>query len=276
MTLYQNRSVGRVLSVLDLLGNSPKPLTLTEIARHVDLDASTAYRGLRTLCERGFVYRIEPTRRYVLSYNAFRLGSPDRVVQGITGRARMIMARLSKELNETVRLAVLEGTEARFCAEVGLLRPGLRMLGAMADAHTSAAGKALIAWHSRAQIELLYRGRAMHVYSQRTIGTVPKLLAELAQIRARGYAVGDGEGLRPNDRGLAAPCFDSNGCVRVSLVIASTRKRLPPSRDKSCLPSLLAAAREMSGALGLLVDEGDHASPTPRAPSQASSGVRAP
>jgi len=109
MPVYQNRSVGRVLSILELLGNTSKALTLTEIARGVSLDASTAYRALRALCERGFVYRIEPTRRYVLSYNAFRLGSPDRVVQGINNRARMIMVRLAKEVNETIRLAVLEG-----------------------------------------------------------------------------------------------------------------------------------------------------------------------
>ena len=209
MPVYQNRSVGRVLSILELLGNTSKALTLTEIARSVNLDASTAYRALRALCERGFVYRIEATRRYVLSYNAFRLGSPDRVVQGINNRARMIMVRLAKEVNETIRLAVLEGAEARFCAEAGVARPGLRMLGAMVDAHASAAGKALIAWRSRADIELLYRGRSMHAYSERTIRNVPMLVAELAEVRARGWAVSEGEGLRPDDRGLAVPCFDS-------------------------------------------------------------------
>jgi IclR family acetate operon transcriptional repressor len=251
MPVYQNRSVGRVLSILELLGNTSKALTLTEIARGVSLDASTAYRALRALCERGFVYRIEPTRRYVLSYNAFRLGSPDRVVQGINNRARMIMVRLAKEVNETIRLGVLEGAEARFCAEAGVVRPGLRMLGAMVDAHASAAGKALIAWRSRADIELLYRGRSMHAYSERTIRSVPMLLGELAEVRNRGWAVSEGEGLRPDDRGLAVPCFDSNGHVRFSLAIASTRKRLPPARDKAALPKLFAAAREMSDALGL-------------------------
>jgi DNA-binding IclR family transcriptional regulator len=266
MPVYQNRSVGRVLSILELLGNTTKALTLTEIARSVSLDASTAYRALRALCERGFVYRIEATRRYVLSYNAFRLGSPDRVVQGINNRARMIMLRLAKEVNETVRLAVLEGAEARFCAESGVARPGLRMLGAMVDAHASAAGKALIAWRSRADIELLYRGRSMHAYSERTIRSVPMLVAELAEVRARGWAVSEGEGLRPDDRGLAVPCFDSNGHVRFSLAIASTRKRLPPSRDKASLSRLTLAAREMSDALGLLgsdwapIPVADHAS----------------
>lgn len=252
MPAYQIRSVGRVLNILELLGNTSKALTLTEISRGVELDASTAYRALRVLCERGFVYRIEASRRYVLSHNAFRLGNPDRVVQGISGRARMILLRLAKDVNETIRLAVLEGAEARFCAEAGVARPGLRMLGAMVDAHASAAGKALLAWRSRAEIELTYRGRSMHTYSERTIKTVPMLLAQLTEVRTRGWATCDGEGLRPDDRGLAVPCFDSNGHVRFSIAIASTRKRLPPSRDKACIPKLLTAAREMSDALGLL------------------------
>lgn len=51
------------------------------------------------------------------------------------------------------------------------------------------------------------------------------------------------------------PCFDSNGHVRFSIAIASTRKRLPPSRDKACVPKLQAAAREMADALGLLGPE---------------------
>jgi hypothetical protein len=80
---------------------------------------------------------------------------------------------------------------------------------------------------------------------------VPMLLTDVAEVRARGFAVSEGEGLRPDDRGLAAPCFDSNGHVRFSLVIASTRKRLPPSRDKACLAKLTSAAREISDALGL-------------------------
>lgn len=258
MPAYQNRSAGRVLDILQLLGNASKALTLTEVSRGVELDASTAYRALRVLCERGFVYRIEASRRYVLSHNAFRLGTPDRVVQGVSGRARMILLRLAKDVNETIRLAVLEGAEARFCAEAGVARPGLRMLGAMVDAHASAAGKALLAWRSRAEIELTYRGRSMHAYCDRTIKSVPMLLAQLADVRKRGWAVCDGEGLRPDDRGLAVPCFDGSGHVRFSIAIASTRKRLPPSRDKACVPKLLVAAREMSDALGLL-----GASPTP-------------
>jgi IclR family acetate operon transcriptional repressor len=252
MPAYQIRSAGRVLDILQLLGDTSKALTLTEISRGVELDASTAYRALRVLCERGFVYRIEASRRYVLSHSAFRLGTPDRVVQGISGRARMILLRLAKDVNETIRLAVLEGAEARFCAEAGVARPGLRMLGAMVDAHASAAGKALLAWRSRADIELTYRGRSMHSYCDRTIKNVPALLSHLADVRKRGWATCDGEGLRPDDRGLAVPCFDGSGHVRFSIAIASTRKRLPPSRDKTCVPKLLLAAQDMSDALGLL------------------------
>ena len=151
-----------------------------------------------------------------------------------------------------IRLAVLEGAEARFCAEAGVRRPGLRMLGAMVDAHASAAGKALLAWRSRPEIELLYRGRSMHVYSDRTIGNVPALHTELAAVRARGWSLSDGEGLLSGDRGLAAPVFDGKGHVRFSLAIASTKKRLPPQRDHECLPKLFATAQEMSDALGLL------------------------
>ncbi len=235
MPCYQNRSVGRVLSILELLGNTTKALTLTEIARGVKLDASTAYRALRALCERGFVYRIEATRRYVLSYNAFRLGSPGPRGPGHQQPRAHDHGAAGKEVSETIRLAVLEGAEARFCAEASVTRPGLRMLGAMVDAHASAAGKALIAWRSRAEIELLYRGRSMHVYSDRTIRSVPMLLTELAggahraalrSARARACA--------RRSRTCRALLRQQRPCA----ILAGdrpTRKRLPPSRDKACL-----------------------------------------
>ena len=175
----------------------------------------------------------------------------------------MIMVRLAKEVNETIRLAVLEGAEARFCAEAGVARPGLRMLGAMVDAHASAAGKALIAWRlarrhrialSRPQHARLLRAH----HPQRTDAGGRACGSARARLgRQRGRRP------RPDDRGLAVPCFDSNGHVRFSLAIASTRKRLPPSRDKACLSRLITAAREMSDALGLSARTGRRsASPT--------------
>lgn len=252
MPVHQNRSVGRTLTVLELLGNASKALTLTEIARATDLDASTCYRILRVLCERGFVHKADATRRYVLSLNAFRLGSPDRIVQGVSNKARLCLQRLAKELNQTVRMAALEGAEARFCAEAGVSRPLQPMLGAVVDAHASAAGKVLLAWRSRSDIELLYRARNMYAYSDRTVRNVPALLAELAKVRAHGWALCDGEGRLNGDRSLAAPCFDANGRVWFSIAIASTKSRMPPDCDKLFLPKLLATTREVSEALGLL------------------------
>lgn len=252
MPVHQNRSVGRTLTVLELLGNTNKSLTLTEIARAADLDASTAYRILRVLCGRGFVHKTDATRRYVLSLNSFRLGSPDRIVQGVSNKARLSLQRLAKELNQTVRMAVLEGAEARFCAEAGVSKPLRTMLGAIVDAHASAVGKVLLAWRSRSDIELLYRGRSMQAYSDRTVRNVPALLAELAKVRAQGWALCDGEGRQLGDRSLAAPCFDDKGQVWFSIVIASTKNRMPPDCDRLYLPKLMATTREVSEALGLL------------------------
>jgi DNA-binding IclR family transcriptional regulator len=252
MPVHQNRSVGRTLTVLELLGNASKALTLTEIARASDLDASTCYRILRVLCERGFVQKADTTRRYALSLNAFRLGSPDRIVQGVSNKARLCLQRLAKELNQTVRMAALEGAEARFCAEGGVNKPMRPMLGAIVDAHASAAGKVLLAWRSRADIELLYRARNMYAYSDRTVRNVPALLTELAKVRAQGWALCDGEGRLNGDRSLAAPCFDGKGQVWFSIAIASTKSHMPPDCDKLFLPKLIATTKEVSEALGLI------------------------
>ncbi len=187
MAVHQNRSVGRTLTILELLGNTNKALTLTEIARAADLDASTAYRILRVLCSRGFVHRIDATRRYVLSLNAFRLGSPDRVVQGIGNRTRLSLLRLAKELNEDHSMAVLEASGG------ALLRRSRR--------RQTRICKCWERWSmlTRRRQERRYSprvrvrksscsiaARQMHTYTDRTLKTVPALLNELAAVRTRG------------------------------------------------------------------------------------------
>lgn len=251
-----NRSVGRTLTILEVLGATARPLTLTEVARAAELDVSTAYRLLRVLCRRAFVHRTEATRCYSLSLNSFRLGASDVVVQSVGRVAQIHLLRLASDVGETVRLAVLEGSDVRFCAEAGVYeRPGSRMLGALMDEHASAAGKVLLAWRNSSEIEPLYRGKPLRSYTGRTIRSVASLQVELAKVRAGGYAVCHGESLLTEIRSIAGPCRDADGQVPFAVVISGPAARLPPERDAEVLPKLLATAHDLSEALGLMRTE---------------------
>jgi IclR family pca regulon transcriptional regulator len=87
--------------------------------------------------------------------------------------------------------------------------------------------------------------------SERTITDLDALLARLAQVRAQGYAVSDGEnayGLRT----IAAPILDGGGLpfAGISLTIDASRAPLD-AFVASGLPRLQAVAAELTEAMRL-------------------------
>ncbi len=75
----------RVKSILTLLANSERPLTLSEIARDLDLSVSTCQAVLNSLTDGGFVVRSSHHRTYVLGPALIRLGQAARSITPTSG-----------------------------------------------------------------------------------------------------------------------------------------------------------------------------------------------
>ena len=63
----------RGLQVLQLIGESTKPISLTEIAHELNTNAATVTRICYTLSELGFINRLE-AKRFVISPKSLSLG----------------------------------------------------------------------------------------------------------------------------------------------------------------------------------------------------------
>lgn len=118
-TLHRSRSAERVLRLLDtviMTGSS----TLTDAAAAVDLPASSALRHLRVLTDRGYLvkdalglYSVGPSFLRV-ALASFQSGSYAR----LTAAAQPGLERLAALTEESVYLAVRDGTEAVYVATV--------------------------------------------------------------------------------------------------------------------------------------------------------------
>jgi DNA-binding IclR family transcriptional regulator len=87
------------------------------------------------------------------------------------------------------------------------------------------------------------------------------LRAEIDRVRARGYALNDGESAE-GVRAIAVPLLDRIGHVRFALAVRSTRGVITHAR----IPWFLARARACARALEVLLltpDERGHADPDP-------------
>src|SRR5260221_11852885 len=112
------QSLGRGLSLLDSLAESPDGVCLSDLCQQVGLSVSTAHRLLTTLEQQGYVRCHPGTRRWSIGVQAFIVGSAFAQARDLVEIARPRMRSLMEESGETVNFAVLDGGEAGFLAQV--------------------------------------------------------------------------------------------------------------------------------------------------------------
>lgn len=199
------QSVERALDLLEALGNAGRSMSVSELADTVGLPAGTIHRLLRTLVDRGYAHQL-PDRRYTIGGRLARMGANANAILGL--RAQPVLRELALELGETANLAVLSMDAAEYISQVAGTH-SMRMfteVGHRVPLHSTGVGKALL---SRLPDETVLKllGRAgMPRFTPTTIVDPERMLAELALIRDRGFAVDDSE-MELGVRCVAVPFF---------------------------------------------------------------------
>ena len=230
------QSAGRVLQVLRSFSRDRAELGVNELARELELHPSTVSRLLATLSRADFV-RLDPrTGRYRLGFAILELAGFMLADVDVRREAQPIMRELAERSQETVNLAILAGRDAAIIEQAAGPRyfHYVSWIGRRVPIHATAHGKVLLAFESlERQREMLAAlatdGGELPRVTSLTIATVAHFLAELAGVRARGYATTSGE-LDLDLAGVAAPIFDHMGTVIASLAIATSSARLPADR----------------------------------------------
>jgi DNA-binding IclR family transcriptional regulator len=242
-TLSTVRNAVRALAVLAETG----PLRLTALADELGLGKSTAHLLLQTLREDGLVDYDPATSAYRVGLRVFEIGATA-VEQGGFG-ARLIgaMEDLARRSNESVSLGVLNAGSVLFVQRIEspeILRADIR-LGTRMPLHASASGKALLAAMSEEEVARLLP-ESLPATARRTLRQRDALLAELRQIRERGYA-SQLEEFVDGIAALAAPVFDAGGRALAALSIAGPIGRFD---EATWATLLLPTARGMSQLCG--------------------------
>lgn len=244
------RALDRGLLLLEGLAQV-RELSLSEIARQVDLPYSTTFRLLETLRKRGFVAQSSETGLYRLGIRAFEVGSSFLSHGPLHEVAHPVMKALVDELNETVNLAVLDKREAVYIHKVEG-RWVVRMftqLGARSPLHCTGVGKVLLAWRSEEEVMALLGQRPLEGYTKTTLTHPKAILEELRRVRGRGYAF-DNEEREVGVRCVAAPVRDGKVEVIAALSLSAPASRLPHRQVTKIAQRVMAAANEVSARLG--------------------------
>lgn len=244
------QSLDRAMVVLKVVATS-SGMSLTEIAAASEQPASTAYRILITLQKHGIVEFDETGQLWHVGLESFRIGSSFLGRSSVVEQSRPVMQNIMALTGETANLAIVDGAEVVFVSQVetqepirAFFRPGTR-----SPVHASGIGKALLAYFPKTQVDSILNVQNMTAFTDKTITDKEALVADLAQIRSRGWAIDDEE-RTTGMRCIAAPIFNPFGEAIAGLSISGPSVRVSPQQDTRFGALIREAADGITEAIG--------------------------
>ncbi len=240
------QSIGRAFAILETMADAGGVIGLSQLANDAGLPLATIHRLVRTLVELGYV-RQEPSRQYSLGPRLMRLA--DASTKRLTVLADPYLRQVVSRLGESVNLAVLDGEEIVYVAQVQPSTNFMRMfteVGRRAKPHTTAVGKAMLADWDDQDVRDLLRRTGMARRTEQTITSPDAFLADLATVRERGYALDDGE----QELGVRCVAVSVPGAPRaMALSMSGPLTRMTDDAVRAAAPLLAEAAAALSAEL---------------------------
>lgn len=235
--------VERVTLIMDVFEGRTARLSLEEVARSTQLPRSTAHRILDQLVRLRW---LEHTALgYGLGRRALGLGGGDGAHGRIREAAAARLHHLQIKTGLVVHLAVLDGAEVHYLDKVGgrFAAAVPSRVGGRAPAHSTALGKAMLAWLEPEDVEAR-AAESIGRLTQRTIADLGTLHQELNRIRRRhGLAFERGECF-PDIACVAASVRGPEGPVAAISLVGDTWSPL-----EKVAPLVVDAARQVSREL---------------------------
>jgi DNA-binding IclR family transcriptional regulator len=265
------QSVEVGFSLLQVLGTSPGPLMLRDLAAAAGMSAAKAHRYLVSFQRLQLVTQDPGTTRYDLGPAALKLGLASLSRLDSVKLARQRMAPLMEQIGQTLALAVwgnqgptivhweespqaitvnlrlgdvmpLLSSATGLCFSAFMAQPaGGRKRGGASNSHQT---------HDRLPPLLRDELSRMQKLGRKDVPkTMAEVAATLAEVRRRGMArVVDT--LLPGVAGFCAPVFDADGHLALGMVSMGSVATFDTAWDGAVARPLSDAARQLSSDLG--------------------------
>lgn len=221
------QSLDRGLKILLLL-TERKNVGVTELAKELQVNKSTAFRLLETLVMNFLVEQDESSGKYRLGIGVLRISEKMLNSFDIITISRPFLVKLAEATHESAHLCVFSSGKA-FVIDQVVSSEAMKVtakIGKIEPLYSSAVGKCLMAYRTEKERDKLLDKMEMTPFTPATITSREVLKEQLERIRKTGYAV-DEEELTPGVRCMAAPIYNHRGEVINCLGISgpSTRMR---------------------------------------------------
>ncbi|RZU24957.1 IclR family transcriptional regulator [Streptomyces sp. BK239] len=188
------KSAARTVELLELLAaRGDRPARLQELSDELEVPRSSMYALLQTLIGRGWVRTDVTGSLYGIGIHALLTGTSYLDSDPRVRLVRPYLDEASEALGETIHLGRLDGRDVAYLAtrESHEYLRTISRVGRRLPAHVGALGKALLAERPDAELpEGPYEALTPRSHTSRAT-----LLADLMEVRARGYSVDREEGV---------------------------------------------------------------------------------
>jgi DNA-binding IclR family transcriptional regulator len=249
MSPSEHRTTGRILDIMEQVGNAPQGLSLSEIGRLVTAPKSSIFPLLATLTERKYLMYKSREQRYFLGENLFILGNYFVQKTDLIDQIRTLLLSASEKTNETLYFGVLSGLEVLYLIKADLYSKFRVMCnpGNKLPAYSTGYGKALLSQFSPQQIQGFYPQKDLVPVTENTVKTVDELNIQLENVRETGFSFEKDES-NIGIQCIAVPIL-SEGRIVAGLSFAVPEFRYNKTRELQFKELLLQLKQEIEAIL---------------------------
>jgi IclR family transcriptional regulator, pca regulon regulatory protein len=242
----------RGLDVLRCFDRDHPTLSLGDVARQLGWRRTEPFRFLHTLESLGYLRRDAVTKRYELTPKVLEIGFSALANLELPELAQPYLERLRDRTNGSAHVGILDGKDVVYVGRApsrSILSSTIHV-GSRLPAHATAIGKTLIAAKSDAWITEWLATHDLMRYTAHTLAETRTFLAEIAEVRRRGFAVSNQE-FEFGIRSVAAPIRNGSGETIAAINVSASADALTASnRDGIIVPAVRETALELSQAYG--------------------------
>jgi IclR family transcriptional regulator, pca regulon regulatory protein len=219
-------ALARGLRVIEAFNQYGRQLTLSDIAKRVELPRASVRRTLHTLVKLG--YAVIDDRMFRLTPRVLRLARAYLESNAVSEIVQPAVERLSEATGESCSAAVLDGEDVTMIAHASPRRiiPVSSQIGFRLPAFATSLGRVMLAALSDRELnQFLSRLRPKKI-TKFTVIDKSELHKAIFNVRKTGYAIGDQE-VEIGFRSIAIPLKKRDGRVIAALNVGVHSERTP-------------------------------------------------
>ena len=242
-------TLGKAISLLELVVLSPQPLRFTDILQLCEQPRGTLHRQLGHLLEEGLLEQ-KDDQTYVAGLRLLTFASQAWSGNDLRSIAAPHLRILHEKTQESVHLGVLRGAEIVYLDKIDG-KHAVRMysqIGRVSPAYCTGVGKAALSLLPDAELDAVAATMDFHAYTSKTILSATRLKPAVEDIRSLGY----GFDLEEHETGIqciAVPIIAPGQRFYAAISVTGPAYRLTQERLASWSDIVCEAAQNIASDL---------------------------